>query len=194
MAARRHGSFLCGSVMQTGERSAYPIMILVTIAAVHQCHINNGDCDIGPCAFLCTWLRFLCVLVEENPELAKLLDSMRLPLPAFHRYMHRAACQALFVWVASSREPECTGRRRRSRTQPPQTSRSLRARAPGVCAPAYHPRAILGSRQRRGVGVLSPSHLSVVAPAALWERFFPKILNHKPPNPTLSPAPASTDH
>jgi len=95
----RHGLFLTGAVMQTGERYAYAIMMLLTIAAVHKCSLLNCLYDIGPCAFFPTWVRFIAVLAVSEPALAAQFACMLLPLPSFHRYMHRARCQALYAWI-----------------------------------------------------------------------------------------------
>lgn len=84
--------------MEHGKRFAYPIMMLVTIVAVHQCLIRNCVYDIGPCAFIFTLHRYRDALQREKPELAALLAGIRFPLPAWHRYMHRASCQALYAW------------------------------------------------------------------------------------------------
>ena len=85
--------------MQSGERYAYGIMMLLVIAAVQKCSISNCMYDIGPCAFAPTWSRYLQFLKDADPLLASCFLNMNFPLPAFHRYMHRALCQALYAWV-----------------------------------------------------------------------------------------------
>ena len=81
--------------MQTGERYAYAIMMMLTLVLVHNCRILNCLYDIGACAFQPTWARY----IAAHPELLIYFVMTAFALPAFHRYMHRARCQATWAWL-----------------------------------------------------------------------------------------------
>ena len=81
-----------GATMQTGERHAYAVMMLVILARLHQCAIGQCEYDII-CAFEPTWKRYLAA----HPELMVFFSPMLMVCPEFHRYMHQVLCQVRYA-------------------------------------------------------------------------------------------------
>ena len=88
--------------MQTGERYAYVIILLLVLAAVDKRVFGKCVYDIGGCAVDAYFLRFFTAIQIADIALSNLLERLLqggFPLPAWHMQMHRLICQVIYTWM-----------------------------------------------------------------------------------------------
>jgi len=68
-----------------------PVLRARACPAHHECAIERGWYDIGPCQYEPWWTKLLS---KSADSIRAALGGMQWPLPVWHRFMHTTQCQA----------------------------------------------------------------------------------------------------